>query len=261
MFIAIMFPMVTILPQAFVALGIPYYLLAVPFIIANLVANLINVTMNQGEAVLYGAGKANVIMTLRFVWMAYDVFFQTLWLVILKIPITYGASGVVFYMVYAGILTNIPKAIVNYAYVQRKIFKIRIAKWQTFGATAISMLLYMGFGFLMTTFVYPPLVSAAGVIVAIFITAVILAVGGFFIYFPLTAFFGAFDKETLGYFEKSVQMAGYSKLLVKAIFWVVKLACRLSPLHDRFGADPTLAHQQLDELVAIKKKGIEDAAH
>jgi hypothetical protein len=260
MFVAIMFPMVTILPQAFVALGLPYYLLAVPFIIANLIAHIINVCMNQGDAVLYGAGKANVIMTLRFIWMAYDVFFQTLWLVILKIPLTYGASGVVFYMIYAGILTNIPKAIITYMYIQKKIFKIRVAKWQTFGATAISMLLYMGFGFLMTTFVYPTIMNSAGAIVAIFITAVILALGGFYMYFPMTAFFGAFDKETLGYFEKSVEMAGYSKLLVKSIYRVVKFACKISPLHDRFGVDPTVAHQQLAELVAIKKRAIDGAS-
>ncbi len=196
-------------------------------------------------------------MTLRFIWMAYDVFFQTLWLAILKIPITYGANGVVFYMIYAGTLTNIPKAIVNYTYVQRKIFKIRIAKWQTFGATAISMMLYMCFGFLMTTFVYSALVSTTSVIVGVFITVVMLVVGGFFVYFPLTGFFGAFDKETLGYFEKSVEMAGYSKFLVKGVYWAVKVACRFSPLHDRFGPDPTVAHRQLDELVEIKRKAIQ----
>ncbi len=257
MFVGIFAPMVTILPGAFVALGIEYYVLAVPFIVANLIAHSINVTLNQGEAVLYGAGKANAIMTLRFVWMAYDMFFQTLWLAILKIPATYGAPGVVFYMVYAGIMTNVPKAIVYYAYVNKKIFTLRIARWQSFGASGLSMLIFMAFGFLVVLLVYPLLAGSLGVIVAVFISAVMLALGGFYMYFPLLGVFGGFDKETLQYFEKSVEMAGYSRLFVKSIYYVVKRACKASPLHDRFGVDPTVAHRQIDELVAMKRRAIE----
>nr|MDO8115090.1 hypothetical protein [Candidatus Sigynarchaeota archaeon] len=258
MFVAILAPMLLILPSAFVALGIEYYLLAIPFIIANLIAHMINVTLNQGDAVLYGAGKANTIMILRFVWMGYDTFFQTLWLAILKIPQVFGASGVVFYMVYAGILTNIPKSIVYYTLVHKKIFKIVIAKWQTFGASAISMLLFMGLGFFLVLVVYPVIASSFGVIVAVFLTAVILALGGFYVYFPLLGLFGGFDKETLQYFEKSVEMAGYSKLFVKSIYKCVLFTCKISSLHDKHGVDPTVAHAQIDELVAIKRSAAEN---
>ncbi|NMC08518.1 MAG: hypothetical protein GYA24_25135 [Candidatus Lokiarchaeota archaeon] len=259
MFVAILFPVTTILPQAFIALGLPYYLLAVPFIVGNLIAHVINVPLNQGEAILYGAGKANVIMVLRLAWMVYDAFFQTLWLAILKLPVYHGATGIVFYMVYAGIITNIPKSIVYYTYVQRKIFELHVAKWQTFGASGFSMLIFMAFGFFMTGIVYPVIADNLGVIVAILIIVVILALGGFFMYFPLTGFFGAFDKETLGYFKQSVEMAGYSKLLVKATYQAVKFTCKISPLHGKFSPDPTDAHRELDELVATKKLAIEHA--
>ena len=160
-------------------------------------------------------------------------------------------------MVYAGIITGIPKSIVYYMYVNRKIFKINIAKWQTFGASGISMLLYMAFGFTIVSLAYPQLVASLGVIASVFICAVILALGGFYMYFPLLALLGGFDKETLHYFEKSVDMAGYSKLFVKSIYSVVKHVCKASPLHDRFGVDPTVAHRQIDELVAIKRHAIE----
>jgi hypothetical protein len=251
MFASAIGPIILFLPDAFKELDIMNYMLTIPFIIGNIIALMINAVCGQGEGILYGANKANKIMILRFIWMAYDAFFQTLWLAWLKIPLQYGVNGIVFYMIYAGLLTGIPKAL-TYYFLANRIVKLKVPWWQTFGASTIAAAVVALIGFTFTSTFYRMLYNQIGFYGAVAPTIVVLLIAGFFGYFPLTALLGAWDRETLEYLKYSVKNSGPSKWIAKPIYLLVIKACKISPLHDRFGLDPTVAHQQIEELLALK---------
>jgi heme/copper-type cytochrome/quinol oxidase subunit 2 len=83
---------------------------------------------------------------------------------------------------------------------------------------------------------------------------ILLLVLGFFFYFPLTVILGGWDNNSIRDFSLARKMAGPSTFIVAPIYYLVMIATRISPLHNRFTLDTTKAYKELEELVEIREK-------
>jgi hypothetical protein len=101
--------------------------------------------------------------------------------------------------------------------------------------------------------IYDPLLISYGFIVAVIPIIILFILIGLYLYFPLTGFFGGWDKDSVERFEKVVLMSGPSKWLVSPMFSITKFFIRISPLHDKFGMESKEALQEARELY-IKKQ-------
>ncbi|MHA1849056.1 MAG: hypothetical protein ACTSXU_15540, partial [Promethearchaeota archaeon] len=202
------------------------YQLALIFVVPGMIAMIWDVPISQFTRILTAKGKVNFKSAIE---LTADISTLILWYFCLyqwKIW-AFGQVGITFLFVLIGFPARTFIFLVYLFYIRRKILKIKISAWQTFGASIITYFVVFGLGLLFeATFFYPVLnytTSIMDPVVATIITAsisVLVILFGFMtIIFPFTyALFGGWDTFGLEVLRKSYLISGPSKPFIKLIY-------------------------------------------
>ncbi|MFX0099781.1 MAG: hypothetical protein ACFFCS_09370 [Candidatus Hodarchaeota archaeon] len=242
-----------VIGQFFDVFSMENYLLAIPFFFPNLIREAQQPYTSFADALQLGTNHPTFLMGLRFAEEMLKIFFQTLWVVWLRLPEKYGLKALIWIIpcgIYPAILF---KTIIAYFWINHKIVKIKFAKYQTFVAPPLASMFIFGVLAFMLYFVFPPLEQSIGFIAAIIILLVAMILLLMFGYLPLTGLLGAWDTENLRDFRHAAVMSGPSRFYVMPMYKLTELACKKSKLHNRFRLDWDEAMKEAQELVELKK--------
>ncbi len=139
----------------------------------------------------------------------------------------------------------------------RRLFPYTINIWQTIvapaGAAAVEYAVLWAF----VQYGFPLLTSAIGLIPSAAIVVLLsIFMFPFFIYFPVYAFLGGWDVDSLKIFQKTAKISGPSKPFVMIIYKVAKSISLYTPLHGRFPIDDTKANVDIESLIAMQRQGL-----
>lgn len=251
-FFAVFLVVIWILPDAFAAFRLYNYYACLVFVIPCLIRNALNIILGQSGSILYATNRPNLLLVFAYTGQVTSVIFHSVVVLVLNVPAQPG--GMLFLLIFGDSVINWSLAIIQHVYIHFRVFRIRIAWWQTVVVPVLGCLTCMGVAILAYIFLYLPLSGQYGFFVGVlpFIVIMILVAG--FLYFPLTAFYGGWDEGALAEFEKVVEISGPSKRIVGPIFKVIKKACQISPLHGKFPLDDEAALRESRELDQLKEE-------
>jgi hypothetical protein len=258
-FISIIAVTLLALPQVFVGLGIGHYLLAIPFIIPQVIRHIQQPATTLADYIILGTNHPTVQMWLRFLEEIVATFCMWLWIVGLQLPTKYGLNAIIWIMpcgIYPAILT---KTSLMYVYIKKKILTVRFNVWQTFVAPTVACLITFLMGYILKILWFDAVIDRYPMIVTIItivlMILILLVVG----YFPIHTLLGGWDEDSMREFRKAVAMSGPSKFIVYPMFKLIEFASKKSPLHNRFKMDSSEALKEVEELLEIRRQSIERA--
>ncbi len=160
--------------------------------------------------------------------------------------------------VWAFVFGEIPGAVIKifltWIWTHKKILRVRINVWQTFVAPGLACAGVAVVGWILSEILFEPLQFALGVLGAGIVFGCIFFIGFSLLLYPLLlGLLGGWDTETLRHVEFASNHAGPSKMFAKVFFKVTRMACKVSPLHDKFPIQYAEAGQEAEELLAIIK--------
>jgi O-antigen/teichoic acid export membrane protein len=168
------------------------------------------------------------------------------------------------YMIILFVLHDIPAyiviGIVQLFFIQKKIVKVKINWWQSFGATTLATVCLIPLSLLLRA----GLVYSATVLDLIWVFGIIaVVVFLMFIVFPLLTFFlsgvfGGWDETILQEYKDAIKIGGPSKFIIRGLYKWSAMGHRLCPFKDKFQTDSTLAYQELKELNEMKMEVFND---
>ncbi|MHA1731192.1 MAG: hypothetical protein ACTSU5_04580 [Promethearchaeota archaeon] len=238
-----------IIPDAFEAFRLYYYYAALGFIIPCLVRNALNIALGQSGSILYAANKPNLILAFSYANQVAKVVFHTV--LVLHSTVLEYPWGMMFLLVFAGGLVDWVFAIAQHVYIHFRVFKIRVARWQTLVVPLLSCVTTTGIAVFFYRVLYLPLRDLYGFFVGVIPFILIMLLVALVLFFPITAAFGGWDDGSVAEFEKVVEISGPSKWLVSPMFRILKRVCAWSPLHGRFPLDDEAALRESRELDAL----------
>ena len=254
LFYVIIFGVSLVLGDALLFIGLDYYLLVVPFIMPTMMRRFFNPYFELPGAILTSSDKPNVAMGFGFLGLGLGTFSWWLFLVVFKLPQAYGSS-VLFWLMPAGdLFAALLVAILAYAYINKKMMKIKIPLWQTFVAPGIMAGLSALGAFSWYVFVYTPMKAAWGAIVALIpMAAIFCFVLPVYLWIPGTVFLGGWDDASVRSFEKAAKISGVGKFIAVPMFKSINWAAKHARLHGRFKMDDSAAAREAEELMALKR--------
>jgi hypothetical protein len=237
------------------------YEYALVFIIPGIFSMIWDVPIRQMERMIVMSGH---VWFKSFIELFIFFFNLAVWaIMVLYLHIwEWGIIGIIILFVLGSIPSKIIRLIIYTVYVQKKIVKIRISWYQTFGASIIT---FIGVYFLGSLFVYgifmPTLdlmIGWFGVQLGTIITgvmgALVIIIGFMIIVFPLLyALAGGWDEFGLETLRKSYLLSGPSKPFIKIIYRLSVIGSRISPLYNKYKMDWTKAFEEAKELLVLKK--------
>ncbi|MHA1370866.1 MAG: hypothetical protein ACTSRA_14285, partial [Promethearchaeota archaeon] len=114
------------------------------------------------------------------------------------------------------------------------------------------------FGWIYIKLIFIPMEVSFGTLIALIpFMALFLFIIPFFVYFPLTVVFGAWDQGSLDILRKATKISGPGKLFTVPMFKLISSLSRISPLHGIFSVDDSAALKEARELMQIKNKNRE----
>jgi hypothetical protein len=246
--------LILILEPLFLALNLEAYILSISFILPKLIRDFQQPYNNYSESLLIGTNNPNIAFWAH-IWE--DVAALVSWILIIvvwKLPQTYGIMMIAWLIPCGELFAIVTKVVFVYIFLHKKVIKIKIPIWQTFGATSLSALILYALGYMYYRFIFDPISNSIGIIASIILFVIICIFGGLIVvYIPLTVVFGAWDKGSIDSFEKMTQISGPSKFLVVPIYKILVRTTKWSKLHDRYGMDDTEAKKEARDLMRIKK--------
>ncbi len=256
-FIAILGVVLMIIDPTFRAMGLDNYMLAIPFIIPQIIRNLQQPFTSLADSIMLGTNHPTFLMIIRFLEEIFKVVFMWLWIMALQLPYKYGLAAIIWIMpcgIYPAILF---KTITLYVFINKKILTVQINYWQTFVAPAIACITTLVLGLIIKATVFDPVLNNFNIIFALGIMigfVVLMLMIGFF---PIDTLAGGWDDDSMREFRKAAVMSGPSYPLVYPMYKMIELAARVSPLHNKFKFDSAPALQEVKELLELKKKNSE----
>ncbi|MEX2719039.1 MAG: hypothetical protein Q6370_022310 [Candidatus Sigynarchaeota archaeon] len=254
LFYVIIFAVQLVLGDALLFIGLDYYLMAIPFIMPTMARRFFNPYFELPGVVFTSSDKPNVAMGFGFLGLGLSTLSWWLFLVVFKLPQAYGSS-VLFWLMPAGDLAAaFVVAVLSYTYINKKMLKIKIPLWQTFGAPGIMAGLACLGAYLAYLFLYTPMKDAYGALVALIPMAAIFCFAlPVYIWIPGTVFLGGWDEASVNSFEKAAKISGVGKFIANPMFKSIKWAASHARLHGRFKMDDTQARREAEELMALKR--------
>jgi hypothetical protein len=260
LFYSIIFAVSLVLGDALLFIGLDYYILSIPFIMPTMLRRFINPYAELPGAVLTSSDKPNVAMGFGFLGLGLSTLSWWLFLVVFKLPHTYGLSVLVWLMPAGDIFATLIVAILAYAYINKKMLKIKIPWWQTFGAPGIMAGLVCIGAYVSYLFIYTPIKEMAGAIVALIpMAAIFCFLVPIFLWIPGTVLLGGWDTGSVLSFEKATRISGPGRFIANPMFNSIKWAVSRARLHGRFKVDDTLARKEATELMELKRAAIKKA--
>lgn len=248
-----------ILEPVFVMLNIEYQILAIPFILPRVIRDIQqpynNITMN----VISSTGHVNFQAITNLVETALSLISWIIVIPVLHLPDKFGINAVVWMLPCTELPAIMTKIILQNIYIQKKVLKQRIPLYQTFVAPAVAAIIYTLCGYLFVTVVFFPLQSAYGTLIALIPSALLLLiVGTFLIYFPLTALMGGWDDGSIAILETASKISGGGRFFAVPFYKIIKFFASKSKLHNKFGVDETKPLDEVKELMTIKNENLEN---
>jgi hypothetical protein len=236
--------------------GMENYQLATVFILPMVIPKLFGPIFNIPGDVMWGALHITADTILRFIEMVANIFFVWLFVIVIRVHMTFGMAGIVFLFAFDGFFAKLIKNILGWIYVKKKIMKIKLYWMTSVILPLIAGLPIVIFSGIWTKWFIFPLIDLIGLLPA---TAVTVLFGifciPFFVFLPLTGVVGMWDDFQLYTFRTAVHMSGPSRIFfipfLKAIETGVKVGRKLK-LHNRFRIPWEEAEQEIIELNQMK---------
>lgn len=255
-FIPLILLVISIMPIAWVVLGMINYLPGLVFMIPQLIAIIINHYLGIPGQVIYGANKPNFTMIVGLIQGFVNTIVLYIYLSILRIA-DMGLTIIAWVKVLGLTPVGILFGVISFYYVQRQIVQIRIPwKQMVFGIALPCFITYILL-MILKAIVFNPLYDRFGFYIAILPSILLILLILLFIYFPLTAFLGGWDHTNLEEFRKVSKMSGPSKFFVSPIFKIVEYACKKSKYHNKFDLSIDGVIEEAKELLLIKRENRE----
>ncbi|MFX0099829.1 MAG: hypothetical protein ACFFCS_09610 [Candidatus Hodarchaeota archaeon] len=251
-FFAVFVVVYMVLPDAFEAFKLYHYYPCLVYIIPCLIRNAINIALGQSGSILYATNKPNLLLLYGYLGQISGAVYHTLLVVVFKVQDM--ENGIFFLVMWAGNLLGWFFSITQHIYINQKIFKIKIAFWQTFAVPALCSVSCMGIALLAYNYILLPLKEQVGFLIALIPFMIIMIMVAIYVYFPLTALFGGWDDASLEEFRKVVKISGPSKFIVANMYKMLLALCKRSPLHNKFPLDDEAALRESRELDVIKEQ-------
>jgi hypothetical protein len=251
---SIIYVVILVLKPTLILMGMENYLLAIPFIFPIMVRRFFEPYKNLGAGIMTSTNHPNINFILSMITLAINLVVWWLLLVVYKIPQNHGMDWIVWIMPAGDLIGVLFQLTATYIILNRNIIKIRVPLWQTFGAPGLAALILIICGTLFFQFVFIPIELAYGTIVALIPTVIVFVIlFPFYIYMPLTAFFGAWDDGSIESFKKAASMSGFAKLFVSPMYKSLAWSIPKAKLHNRFSVDDKEALIEARELMIIKQ--------
>jgi hypothetical protein len=254
--IAIILVILPLIESILLNFKLEYYVLAVIFIIPQIIRNFQQPYNNISEDVIMQTNHPNIAMimhlfedVLAFIsWAAMILWFQ--------IPQRYGLVAIAWVMACTELIAIVSKVLINYILIHKKILSLKkvLPYWQTWVAPFIGGLgmFLIARGFIALTYV--PMYQQFGIYFAIVVTLIFgILFCPIFIYAPLTVIFGGWDDNSLRIFSLVAKMSGPSRFIVGPLYKSMVFFARFSPMHNKFGVPYIEAMQEASELTRIKR--------
>jgi O-antigen/teichoic acid export membrane protein len=228
------------------------FFLVVPIIQINIFFKIFDMLSGLNDGLFQGVGKPEINILLigveqivRITVLYFMVvWFQYTWLALVVSP---GVGWIV-------------KTILGLGIFNKKIFRTKgLNAWQTIVAPGIAALVEAVYILVLMTYLFPVLSDLIGSRIVAAVIGIIIGIftGPFFIYFPVLAFFGGFDDESLIIVEKVSTMSGPSKFLVNLIKTLSIKAHKISPFRNRFPIKNEGVQAEIEELMIIRKNNLD----
>ncbi|MBD3353596.1 MAG: hypothetical protein GF364_19085 [Candidatus Lokiarchaeota archaeon] len=211
------------------------YLLAIPFIIPNVIHTLIESPSSNADNIIYGCSHPLFVSIKKVLVTASGFFFSSLWLIRLEIPQTYGIPAVIWILPMGNFLAELIGVLVSWVYIHKKIVSVHIPVWQCFVAPLFPSLIVAGVGGIYRNTIYILLFNSVGSIPTAVVSILFAFVGCFmFIYLPFYTYFGGWDDYGLEMFREAVSISGPSRIFFVPIYKLSIWLADKSPLHNKY---------------------------
>ncbi|MFX0100222.1 MAG: hypothetical protein ACFFCS_11625 [Candidatus Hodarchaeota archaeon] len=238
------------------------YILAVPFLIPNILATMFEQPSGDSGRIIticnrpLFKGIMDILFTvLNFIW---NMLIIQVW----QIPQTYGMAALIWLIPLGGLPLSLTRMVINWWYVNKYICKISSAFkkvfWQTFVAPVIPGFINIGMGFAWNYWVFPPLAAAVTDIPAAIISVMFaFGFGLIFCFIILYGFFGGWDDHSLQIFKEAIAISGPSRILFVPVYGLTAALVKISPLHNKFPMEYKEAVREMKELMIQRDKNTE----
>ncbi len=245
----------TILTVMLVFGGATNYLIAIPFIVPNIIRTLWEQPEGEADKILVMAHKPIFKTTIDMVRLVLSYVFTYLYLYVWRWPQIYGITAMIWIIPMGMVVPDLIKFVAYWWYINRYICKIKIAWWQSFVAPLIPGGLTLAEGLVWGTYVFPSLSLAITPIGAVIVSVLFaFAVGLIFNFIILYGAFGGWDNHTLAVFKEAVYISGPSRFLFIPVYKMTAALVKISPLHNRFPMDHEDAEREMIELMIQRQK-------
>ncbi|MHA1683369.1 MAG: hypothetical protein ACTSUE_20685 [Promethearchaeota archaeon] len=233
--------------------GLEYYLLGTLFVFPKMMRDIQQPYNNFAEGMTTGTGHINFQMIIDIYEALAAILSWFIFIVWLRIPQQYGIVSIAWLIPCAELPAIVSKIAISYAFINKRIMKLKISWYQSFIAPGLATLIIYVIGILYVNFFFTPVYNNIGGIIALVPTIIIfIIIMPFFVYFPLTGLLGAWDDSSIEILRKATKMSGMGKFLSLPMYKLIKIAVNHSRLHGRFSIDDSEALKEARDLMRIK---------
>jgi hypothetical protein len=241
-----------VMPNAWEALNMAQYALAVQYMIPRLIRFSISKFLGTPGNVLFGADRPNLGIFLGLIGSVADLGLKYLYLVYWQIPKNVGLIGTIWLLELGYLPIGIITAGISYWFVHTRLVKIKIPWAQMLIGMLIPSVITFFLLHLMYNYIFLPIFLSYGFLIALFPAVLALFFILIFGYFPMTGFFGGWDNVNLEECRKAAKMSGPSKFIVWPMYVLINKMCNISPLHNRFALPMEAVIQDAQDLLILK---------
>ncbi|MHA1680545.1 MAG: hypothetical protein ACTSUE_06015 [Promethearchaeota archaeon] len=235
------------------------YLLAIPFIVPNILATLLEQPAAEGDKILVMGNKPLFKSLMDIMRTLLGYLFTWLYLFAWMIPQTYGVAAIIWLLPLGGVIPSVIRLILNWWYIGKYICPLKRPMkkifWQAFIAPVIPGLITIASGYAWYAWVFPYLAMAVTPIIAAAISIVFAMIFGLiFCFIVLYGFFGGWDEHSLSVFKEAVDISGPSRIFFVPVLKWTRALTKISPFHNKFPMDHEDAEREMIELMIQREK-------
>nr|MDO8115496.1 hypothetical protein [Candidatus Sigynarchaeota archaeon] len=252
-FVSMLLLVLLIIKPVLLLLGLENYLLGIAFIIPRMVRETQQPYNNFSGNTLASTGHVNFQMLMNFFeagvciisWLAFIVWFQ--------LPQRFGLTAIAWLIPCGEMPGIVAKTALQYVFIHKRVMNVKVPWFQTIIAPGMATAIIYAAGMMFVHLVFVPLDASFGTVVALVPTIMIFVIiVPFFVYFPLTGLFGAWDDGTMNILKKTTKMSGPGKFFAVPMYNMLSIFTKRSKLHNRYGIDDSDALREARELMVLK---------
>jgi hypothetical protein len=213
---------------------------------------------NFAETTTTGTGHINFQTAIDIYEAIAAIISFFVFIVWLRLPQQFGLIAIAWLIPCAELPAIVSKVLLTYIYIHFKVMKLKIPVYQGFVAPLIVTGIISLTGVFYVEFIFYPVNETFGMLAALIPTVIIfILIFPFFVYFPLTGLFGAWDNSSLEILRRATKMSGIGKIFSLPMYKLLALITSRCRLHGKFSIDDSEALKEAKELMKIKQENIE----